>query len=128
VEDWVVDVKSCTGTGNEIVSSVGRLRDGGSTFGASYNRTALIRSFLDFTVLTDRLGERAYSEIAHEHPVMASTIQTWFVRDYPVSFVVMLEVVVAAGRIGDRIIFDICHVVFVQRGGYGCLGYQEGDK
>lgn len=44
---------------------------------------------------------------------MASTIQTWFVRDYPVSFVVMLEVVVATSRIRNRIVFDICRVVLL---------------
>lgn len=71
------------------------------TFRTSNNRAALVRLLFYFAVLTDSFRERTDSEVAHEHPVMASTIQTWLVRNYPVSFVIMLEIVVATSCICD---------------------------
>lgn len=67
-----------------------------NTFRACNNRTALILSLLYDAILPNRLRERTNAQIAHQHSIMASTIETWLVGDYSVTLAIMIIVVVAA--------------------------------
>lgn len=77
------------------------------TFRTRDNRTALVRFLLHFAVFANRLDERTHPQVAHQHLVVARTVQAWFIRDYAISFVVMLEIVITASSVGhySKIIF-----------------------
>lgn len=68
------------------------------TIGTRDDRTALVCPLLDRAVLTDRLRERAYPQVAHQHTVVAGAVQAGLVRHDAVSFAVVLEVVVTSLR------------------------------
>lgn len=60
------------------------------------DRAALVSSLLYCAVLTNSFGEGADPKIAHEHSIVASAVQTGFVRHDTVSLGIMPEVIVAA--------------------------------
>lgn len=66
------------------------------TFGTSDDGTALIRSLLYLAILPDRFGKGAHLEETHEHGIVTGAVKARFVRDDPISFIVVLEHVVAS--------------------------------
>lgn len=68
------------------------------TLRARNDRTALVRPLLHGAVLTHSLREGTDPQVAHEHPLVARTVQTRLVRHYAVTLLVVLEVVVTSRR------------------------------
>lgn len=85
-------------------------------FGTGDHRAALVLALLDCTVLADRLGEGTHAQIAHQHTVVASTVQAGLVRHDAVTLAVVVVVVVAARRFA--IIFQVSLIALV----HGCCG------
>lgn len=61
---------------------------------------ALIFALLHGTLLADGLGEGADAEIAHQHAVMASTVEAGLIRHDPVTLRVVVVIIIAAGLCG----------------------------
>lgn len=61
------------------------------------NWTALIFALLHGTLFADGLREGADTQIAHQHTVMASTVQTGLIRHNPVTLRVVVVIIIAAG-------------------------------
>lgn len=66
------------------------------TFGTCNDWTALILTFLHYAIMSNGLRERTYTQIAHEHLIVARTIQTGLICHDSIAFIVMIIVVVAA--------------------------------
>lgn len=61
------------------------------------NWTALVFALLHGTLFADGLGEGADTQIAHEHSVVASTVQAGLIRHDPVTLRVVVVIIIAAG-------------------------------
>lgn len=59
--------------------------------------TALIFALLHGTLLADGLGEWTDAQIAHQHAVMASTVEAGLIRHDPVTLRVVVVIIIAAG-------------------------------
>lgn len=66
------------------------------TLGACDDRTTLVLTLLNHTVLTDGFGERTHAQVAHQHFVVAGAVQAWFVGQNTVAFCVVQVIVIAA--------------------------------
>lgn len=69
-----------------------------STLRARDDRTTLVGPLLHGAVLTHSLSEGTDSQVTHEHPLVARTVQTRLVGHYAVTLLVVLEVVVTSRR------------------------------
>lgn len=77
-------------------------RQNGLTFGTRDNWAALIFALLHGTFFANWLCERAHAQIAHQHTVMASTVQTGLIRHNPVTLRIVIVIIIAAGLCSDK--------------------------
>lgn len=120
----VVEVSSCTGTEKKTFAlEAGIFWDFfWVTFWAGDDGATLVGSLFDLAVLADGFGEGTDPQVAHEHPVVAGAVEAGLVRDYPVAFIVVLEIVVASRRVSDC--KEIAHMKGLSRRGVAGSSYR----
>lgn len=91
-----IKVGDCIRTPDTRMSKCILIRNRILTVWACDDGAALVSSLLYCAVLTDGFGEGADPEVAHEHSVVASAVQTGFVRHDTVPLGIVPEVIVAA--------------------------------